>query len=183
MAQNSSVPSDREPSFPRRLTRLQSYDYSQDGAYFITVCTRGRLCLFGDVKHDAMQPNQCGQAVTDVWNLLSRHFPHVQTFAFSLMPNHVHGVLLFRDVGEKAACPNRRCQRHGLPDVVGSFKSYSARAVNHIRDTRGQPVWQRGYYDHVIRSESSLVRIGEYIANNPLQWNLDHDNPETRGRV
>jgi REP element-mobilizing transposase RayT len=183
MAQNSSMPAGREPPFARRLTRLPSYDYSQEGAYFITVCTLGRLCLFGDVIHDTVQPNECGQAVTDVWNLLSRHFPHVQTFAFVLMPNHVHGVLLFQDVGEEAACPNHGRPRHGLPDVVGAFKSYSARAVNRIRGTRGQPVWQRGYYDHVIRSESTLARIGEYIANNPLQWNLDHDNPETRGRV
>jgi len=66
---------------------------------------------------------------------------------------------------------------------VGTFKSYSARAVNRLRDTRGQPVWQRGFYDHVVRTEGALARLSEYIVNNPLQWELDRENPTTRGRV
>ncbi|MCK9357853.1 MAG: transposase [Dehalococcoidia bacterium] len=183
MAEDDSVPASPEPRFARRLTRLPSYDYSQEGAYFVTVCTLNRVSLFGDVTNDAMQPNECGQAVLDVWNRLPHHYPHVQTLAFVLMPNHVHGILLIQDVGEEASHRNQRRERRGLPDVVGTFKSYSARSVNRIRDTPGQSVWQRGFYDHVIRNESSLARVTEYITNNPVQWNLDHDNPETRGRV
>ena len=178
----NAIPANVEPRLARRLIRLQSYDYSQDGAYYFTVCTFNRVCIFGNVADSAMHPNECGQAVMDVWNLLPHHFPHVHTHAFVLMPNHVHGILVFRDADD-AASRNRVLMRRGLPEVVGTFKSYSARAVNRLRDTRGQPVWQRGFYDHVVRTEGALARLSEYIVNNPLQWELDRENPTTRGRV
>jgi len=154
----------------------------QQGAYFITVCTVDRTCLFGDVVDDAMHPNHSGLAVMDSWDALPHHYPHVQTIAFALMPNHVHGVVLLNDARQEPSL-NSSQHSHSLTEAVRAFKSFSARAVNSIRETHGQPVWQRGFYDHVIRSEGSLHRICEYVANNPLQWKLDRDNPITGGRV
>jgi len=162
----------------RRLTRLPSYDYTQEGAYFITVCTFDRMCLFGEVVDDIVHPNQFGQAVLDTWSQLPNHYVHVQTCAFVLMPNHVHGVLVIQPTEGQSPDQNLRHNcRHGLLEVVRAFKTFSARGINGVRGTRGQPVWQRGYYEHVVRSEKSLERVCEYVANNPLQWTLDRDNP------
>jgi len=139
------------------------------------------LCLFGEVVDGTMQPNDCGRAAADAWSALPAHYPHVILHAFSLMPNHVHGVLLLGESadGEPAGVQASR-RRQGLPEIVRAFKSFSARDVNRIRQSPGEPVWQRSYYEHVIRREESMERISQYVADNPMQWMLDRENPEVR---
>ena len=95
------------------------------------------------------------------------HYPHVALDAFVIMPNHVHGILVLIDEAPKGG---------GLPEIVRAFKTFSSRRVNEMRDSGGARVWQRGYYDHVIRSERSLGRIRDYIESNPLRWELDKEN-------
>ncbi|MCK9357902.1 MAG: transposase [Dehalococcoidia bacterium] len=179
MAESSSDPTLEPTRLRFRLTRLSSFDYTQAGAYFVTVCTAGRQCLFGDVVGGSMQPNECGRAVADTWMGLPVHYRRVTVHAFSLMPNHVHGVLMLCDAPDEAPAEGRNAREDcGLPEIVRAFKSFSAREVNRIRQSQGEAVWQRSYYEHVIRSEESLCRISQYIADNPMQWMLDSENPE-----
>ena len=168
------------PRFGRRSIRLKGYDYSQAGAYFVTVCTHRRACLFGEIVGDAMRPNACGTIVMQAWDVLPTHYPHVALDAFVVMPNHVHGIVLFADdtlgAGLKPAPTHKH---HALSEIVRAFKTFSARTINERRATPGAPVWQRNYYEHVVRDETALNRIREYIANNPARWADDPDNPQT----
>ena len=181
----------------RRSIRLHGYDYAQAGAYFITIVTKDRSCLFGNVVVSGeMRLNGLGTMVQTVWEELPGHYLSVQCGAFVVMPNHIHGIITLADNGASgksdvgaglkpargvAVGPNSA--RAGLKpaptlsEVVRAFKTFSARRVNEIRNTAGLPLWQRNYYEHVVRTEDELHRIREYIANNPLQWELDRENP------
>jgi len=162
----------------RRSLRLPGYDYTESGAYFIIVVAHGRECLFGQMVNEAMLRTDAGHVVQAVWDRLPAHYPHVRLDAFVIMPNHVHGVLILGSdsvgAGLKPAPTERR---YGLPEIVRGFKTFSARRINECRNAPGAAVWQRNYYEHVIRNEESLLRIREYIENNPLQWELDRENP------
>ena len=183
----------------RRRLRLKGYDYAQDGAYYVTICAQHRLCLFGDIVDGKIRLNTAGSAVQAVWNELPRRFARLELDAFVVMPNHVHGIAAFvgaglalpgdEGVARKGAAsstPTRGHAEYGtaggapaLGDVVRAFKSLSAIRVNRLL-TRSGPLWQRNYYEHVIRDEDELKRIREYIANNPMQWELDRENPGYR---
>jgi REP-associated tyrosine transposase len=161
-----------ETNTRRRSLRLQGYDYSQAGAYFITVCTHGRIALFGEVIDNDVRLNQIGMIVKEAWGNLLNHYLDIDLDAFVLMPNHVHGIIILPDGSDT---------RHGIPEIVRGFKTFSARRVNERREKRGAR-WQRGYYEHVIRNEKALNRIRGYIANNPARWADDPDNiSRTRG--
>jgi len=132
-----------------------------------------------------MYLNVFGDIVYRQWHELPSHYPHVYLDAFVIMPNHIHGIVVLSDEGALPAplvgagfeTRPYGCQRHALPEIVRGFKTYSARAINDARGTRGMPVWQRSFYDHVIRDERSLHCIREYIANNPARWAEDCENP------
>ena len=155
----------------RRSLRLQGYDYSQAGAYFITVCTHLRVALFGEVVENDVRLNQAGMIVKESWGNLIAHYRDIDLDAFVVMPNHVHGIIVLADGAGT---------RRGIPEIVRGFKTFSARSVNELRQTRGA-VWQRGYYEHVIRDETALNRIRGYIANNPARWADDPDNISRAG--
>ena len=166
----------------RRSLRLQGYDYAQAGAYFVTVCTQNRLCLFGDIVDGEMQLNANGWEVQVLWNELPNRFARLELDAFVVMPNHVHGIAAF--VGAGLALPGENGAASSAPtlgDVVRAFKSLSAIRVNRLM-MRSGPLWQRNYYEHIIRSERELDKIREYIATNPLKWSLDRENPQRTGR-
>ena len=196
-APRSNAP-DGASVFRRRSLRLRGFDYSQEGAYFVTICTHDRACLFGEVVDGEMRLNDVSRVVQTVWDGLLERFPSVELDAFVVMPNHVHGILV---VGAALAPPKRRNVGAGLAlplggaassaptgttsttlgNVVRAFKSMSAIGVNRLLKRLGQPLWQRGYYEHIIRSEKSLSRIQEYIATNPSSWELDRENPRRKG--
>lgn len=177
----------------RRSIRLKHYDYAQAGAYFVTICTHQRGCLFGAAANGAVRLNEYGCIAGDAWGELPGHYGYLALDAFVVMPNHVHGILVLPSddvpvvgAGFKPAptksdpmtnTPAPAMRRHGLPEIVRAFKTFSARRVNKIRQTPGVPVWQRGYYEHIIRDDESLRRIREYIWNNPAQWENDEENP------
>lgn len=166
----------------RRSLRLKDYDYSQAGAYFVTVCVQNRECLFGEVVAGEMQLNNAGRMVVRCWQAIPDHFPHVALDVFVVMPNHVHGIIVLMG-GRGTACRAPTNEQFGkpvpgsIPTVMRSFKSAATKHINELRHTAGVPVWQRNYYEHIIRDENSMARIREYIINNPLQWALDRDNP------
>jgi REP element-mobilizing transposase RayT len=241
----------------RRSIRLKGYDYTGAGAYFITICTDGRTCLFGGVVAGKMRLNDFGKIVQATWNHLPDHY-QVELDAFVVMPNHVHGVVVIAgtaaapepnagdppdpvgagfkpaptspanrnapmsdanapmsdanapaaDANAPAADANvpmaagpdageppppvgagfkpaptlvaRGAKHHGLSEIVRGFKTFSARRINEHRRTPGTPVWQRNYYEHIIRDEASLQRIRRYIANNPARWAYDRELSSAR---
>jgi putative transposase len=151
----------------RRSMRLPSYDYSQAGAYFVTVCTNHRMARFGEIVDDDVRLNADGIVVTATWNNLPAHYRNVTFDTFIVMPNHVHGVLILTDSSTA---------RPGLSEIMRGFKTFSARSINERQQTRGAPLWQRGYYEHVIRNEQALNRVRSYIADNPRRWADDPEN-------
>lgn len=148
------------PGAERKSPRLPEYDYTTDGAYFLSACTRDRVCVFGVVVHDEIRPNSVGRIVEECWAAIPEHFASVRLDAFVVMPNHLHGILWL--VGAGHAPP--------LPLVVGSFKSAASRVS-------GQALWQRSFYDRVIRNDTELRSMRQYIADNPLKWAVDRENP------
>jgi len=167
----------------RKSIRLRGYDYSLGAAYFITICAKGGSCIFGAVEEGAMHVNAAGQIVGDAWDELPSHYPNVFLDAFIVMPNHVHGVIVMAgqsNVGALLAAPaigqGERPAPTKLGDVVRTFKSKSAIQINRSMERSG-PLWQRNYYEHIIRNEKSLEKIRRYIFDNPAQWMVDRDNP------
>ncbi len=133
-----------------------------------------------------MDLNAAGQSVREVWEQLPARYPGVETDAFVVMPNHLHGLLMVTvgaihelPLREKPDTPPNVERRNMLlPKVTGFFKMNSAKLVNRIRQTPGQPVWQRGYYEHVVRRTDRMDRIQAYILHNPLLWELDQENQQ-----
>jgi len=178
----------------RRSVRLKGYDYSQAGAYFVTIVTQGRECLFGEIIDGVLRLNEAGQMVEAAWTALPQRFPGIECDAHVVMPNHMHGVI---GVGatlvvapntvlttHPVAAPNRAGTSPAptLGDMVGSFKSITTDAYIQGVHHRGwlpfdQRVWQRNYYEHIIRSEIELNAIRQYVIDNPTYWGQDRDNP------
>jgi REP element-mobilizing transposase RayT len=170
-------------NFRRRSLRLTGYDYSSSGAYFVTVCTADRRPLLGRIVDGEMQLNEYGRIVSQTWEWLAAHYDYVDLDAYVVMPNHLHGVLILSDDcrGRSRTPPTIIVPRKPLGRLVGAFKTVSAKQMNQLRGTPGADLWQRNYYEHIIRSDAELDRIREYIVNNPAQWSLDHENPEVVG--
>lgn len=196
----------------RRSLRLQEYDYSRSGAYFITMCAFNRECLFGNIDGAAAEINDCGRILAEIWQDVPKRYPGVELDEFVVMPNHVHGVIFITEpvgaipVGAIHELPlqntplqntplretslhtnkqTRMIQRRNmlLPKIIGYFKMNTAKRINQQRNTSGAAVWQKNYYEHVIRNGDALNRIREYIVNNPLQWALDRENPNNVGAI
>jgi putative transposase len=106
----------------------------------------------------------------------------VELDKFVIMPNHIHGIIILQDAVGEGLKPSPTPKRHGLTEIVRGFKTFSAKSINQHRNTPGIHVWQRNYHEHVIRDEADLCKIREYINNNPLQWDMDRENPENIGR-
>jgi putative transposase len=168
----------------RRSVRLPGYDYGQAGGYFVTICAHQRACLFGDIVDGETHLSAFGQVVAEIWEGMPEHHPHVELDAFVVMPNHVHGILHILRRGTACRAPTYTTARFAepvpgsLPTIIRSFKSAVTKRINEIRGTSGQPVWQRNYYEHVIRTQDDLDDIRQYILGNPAKWSEDHDNPQ-----
>jgi putative transposase len=151
------------PGPNRKSPRLREYDYATAGSYFVTMCARGGACIFGAVIDDTVRLSRLGGIVEDHWIAIPRHFRGVVLDSFIVMPNHVHGIVSLLRAGH--APP--------LPRLIASFKSAASRAA-------GRPLWQRSYYDRVIRDEIELRMLRGYVVDNPLKWAVDQENPSTR---
>jgi putative transposase len=187
----------------RRSIRLKGYDYTQAGAYFVTICTHNRECRFGEVVDGKITLNTFGKIVDHQWRQIPRFFPNTALDEFFAMPNHFHGIVMITAdddiVGAKhprsriwmdLSEGNRGCfaptgpseRPHGtiqgsLAAIIQNFISITTRKINRIRKTPDQKLWQRNYFEHIIRNENELNRIREYIQNNPLKWAEDRNNP------
>ena len=160
----------------RKSIRLRGYDYTSDGAYYITLVTQARRLLFGDIVDGTMHLNNVGRLVVDAWNWLGVQYRYVALDSYVVMPNHFHGIILISDP-DMAESSNRRVHRKPLGRLVAAFKTVSTKQFNIVNDTPGHPLWQRNYYKHVIRNNAELERVRNYIVNNPQNWQDDLENP------
>ncbi len=183
----------------RRSIRLKDFDYSLGGGYFLTICTQERENLFGEINNGEMQLNAAGRMVLDVWTGLPNYHTGFEMDEFVVMPNHVHGIIILTEpvgAGLRArpvaktpppprptGQPRRVAPTITLPDVVHHFKSYTTAQYRKNVAKRNWPpfpgkLWQRNYYEHIIRTEKTANRIRQYIAANPFRWEFDRDNPD-----
>jgi putative transposase len=179
--------------YHRRSIRLKGYDYSQPGAYFVTIVTHQRETLFGEIVNGEMRLNPLGKLVKKCWLTISIHFPQARLDEFVIMPNHLHGII-FLSMGEASAdnaltllkypmqadaspLPPMGTKPQSLGAIIQNFKSISTRLTNSLYFNSGSKLWQRNYYEHIVRDERELSRIRQYICNNPLQWETDQENP------
>lgn len=175
----------------RRSIRLKGYDYSQSGMYFITICTQSRRCLFGEIFDGEMKCNAFGQIVKSQWHELSKRFVNIKFDEFIVMPNHIHGIVIVgaplagAHVKNRVATSTSRAAARAAPtlgDIIGAYKSLVFQyCLEHIKSNSPKRVlgkiWQRNYYEHIIRSEDSLEKIRNYIVTNPKNWDEDELNP------
>jgi putative transposase len=187
------------PIYRRSSQRLKEYDYSQAGAYFITICTHDRKSIFGDVRDGEMVLNNAGRIVADEWMKSADIRNEIELDALVVMPNHVHGIIVITNVvandcrgvwpyvidrtGDRPVAPTTGLVPSGpKPKSIGSFiagfKSACTKRINELRGAPGAKLWQRNYYEHVIRGEDDLNDIRQYILDNPARWAEDENNPE-----
>ena len=180
----------------RRSIRLKGYDYTRSGFYFITICCYQKQCFFGEIVDEKMWLNQYGEIVSKTYQWLSQRYFYVHLDEWIIMPNHFHGIMVLTDTpcrGESRIAPTNRnnliltdqnlpinpeLKRKSLGRLIGAFKTVSTKKINFIRNAPGTPIWQRNYYEHIIRDEESLNRIRKYIINNPWSWELDRLHPD-----
>jgi Transposase and inactivated derivatives len=163
----------------RRSIRLKGYDYSQAGAYFVTVCVQDRRCLLGNVDDNGVVLSPVGGFVYQCLGQIPDRFETVELDEFVIMPNHVHVLIIIHDhVGVIHELPLHKRRRNMLlSKIIGRFKMNSAKMANLKLQNSGQRFWQRNYYEHIVRNENCLNRIREYIINNPMRWQYDRENP------
>lgn len=177
----------------RKSIRLKRYDYSQAGLYFITICVQNRECLFGRIENDEMILNDAGQAANQCWLAIPEHFPNTVLHEHIVMPNHVHGIVELTEndnltnasnnVGVENFQPlqeKRNEFQKMIPRSLGSIvKGFKIGVTKWFRHTMPgdfqpeRPVWQRNYYEHIIRNQQSYETISNYIINNPAKWQED----------
>ncbi len=165
----------------RRSIRLKGYDYSQPGIYFITICTYHRMHLFGKIHNGEMSLDARGRIAWNEWMITPDLRPNIGLDAFVVMPNHIHGIII---VGADCIRPHENHPITHTPDesmqsdptigaIVRGYKSTVTKQINNFWNTIGHPVWQRNYYEHIIRNEYEYQNIANYIRNNPACWNND----------
>jgi len=173
------------PSLPHRKNlRLPEFDYSQNGSYFVTIVTHDRKHLFGEVVKGEVVLDEVGRMVEGVWASIPAHFPQVELGEFVIMPNHIHGIISIT-VGARHAVPLQPnpFEEFGqpvpgsLPTIIRSFKSASSRMFHQFPNYAGDHLWQRNYYEHIIRNERDHLAIYDYILANPMNWEKDEENP------
>ncbi|OZH51711.1 transposase [Hydrocoleum sp. CS-953] len=183
----------------RRSLRLKGYDYSKAGAYFITICTYNLQTLFGEIIDGKMQLNQLGEVVAEEWERSAQMRQEIELDYSVIMPNHLHGIVIINNVGANGHfVPQHETPLHGhfvpqhetplrmkprsISSLMAGFKSAVTKRINRIpyhgeQLTTPVPVWQRNYYEHIIRNETSLNQLRQYIIENPLKWEIDQLHP------
>jgi REP element-mobilizing transposase RayT len=175
--------------FKRRSIRLKGWDYRSLGLYFVTICTQNRECLLGRISKGELELNEAGHIVARCWEDIPIHFPHAELDEFVVMPNHVHGIIaISRSVGAYNHTP-RPMEMHNDPpnllmrspcktigSMIRGFKIGCSKCSG--KNTELSIVWQRNYFEHIIRNEAELSHTRQYIRDNPATWFEDDENPK-----
>jgi putative transposase len=168
---------------------LPGFDYSRVGVYFVTICAFERRCIFGDVSENKTIPSPIGQIVGSCWIEIPQHFPNVKTETYLVMPNHIHGILTIHSMRaganpkDKAALAVESFDKHtpgSIPTIIRSFKAAASKRARNSGSAKGEAIWQRGYYEHVLRNTREFVEMTNYILQNPARWADDEDNLERK---
>ena len=187
-------------------TRLKDWDYSQPGWYYVTICTKNKELLFGEIFNNKMRLNEYGEIVKQCWNDLINHYKNMKMDKFVIMPNQTHGVVVilgidtddntcmdvnintntvetgFKPVSTPTATSpltpqsSSNKKQYTLSEIIRGFKTFSARKINQLRNTSGVSVWQHRFHDRIIRDEHELYNVRNYIKNNPTKWHEDKYN-------
>lgn len=180
----------------RKILRLKDYDYSSVGWYYVTICTQDQKCLFGKIINEKMVLNSVGEMIAHWWLKLPNGFVKIELDVYQIMPNHIHGIIIINEnfVGA-GLVPARNNKRKTnavrattrvaptLGDIVGTFKSLTTHEyINGVKNRRWKPfhkrLWQRNYYEHIIRHQEDLNQIRQYTKDNPQKWAEDQENPK-----
>ena len=175
----------------RRSVRLSGYDYSQGGWYFVTICVQDRMCMFGNIVNEQMRLNNAGLMIKTWWQKVGSKFPSVQTDKYVVMPNHFHGIINIVGAAPRGRpIPDNNNNASGQPhriapalgDILNWFKTMTTnKYICRVKQNGWPPfpgrLWQRNYYEHIIRNEKELNHIRQYIAENPVNWRTDEENP------
>jgi len=196
----------------RRSIRLKGYDYSQLGAYFVTICVNKKICLFGHIVDNKMILNDPGKMVVKIWSEIPQFYPGVAIDEHSVMPNHLHGIIILKNRNAGASHCGRPIknpqndQSYSIPgqtqgpdptvdpttqrrltlgDVVGRFESFTThKYIDGVKNFNWEPfykkLWQRNYFEHIIRNNKDLFRIRKYTIENSTKWDKDKENPKNR---
>jgi putative transposase len=171
----------------RRSIRIKEFDYAQPGGYFVTIVTYQRDCIFGNIVNEEIQLNAFGKIADECWRAIPDHFRNVELGAYIVMPNHVHGIIVINDRADADASARRGTiyraptEQFGkpiigsIPTIIRTFKAAVTRRIG--RELNATGVWQRNYYEHVIRNHEDWDRIHRYIETNPSIWTEDEENP------
>ncbi|MFA6322112.1 MAG: transposase [Candidatus Buchananbacteria bacterium] len=179
----------------RRSIRLFGFDYSQPGCYFITICVHEKKCILGKIINNKVVLNNLGQVIEDEWLNTEKIRRNIKIDKFVVMPNHVHGIIVIKadnqgvwpyhnenscrgvwqyaPTDELNTINNFDSPSQSIGSIIRGFKSITTKKINIIRQTSKTPVWQRNYYEHIIRDENDYLRIVNYIQNNPDKWQFD----------
>jgi len=174
--------------FKVNTLRLSHWDYSWPGFYYVTICTKDRACCLGEVKNDQVYFSEIGKVVFECWINIPKHFGNTILDDWIIMPNHLHGIIV---ITEKNDFDDKNCrdapwhvstgnkfaplQSKSLPSIINHFKGSVKRFCN--KNDLAEFAWQERYYEHIIKDEDDYARIKKYIANNPINWEIDRNNP------
>ena len=162
----------------RRSIRLEGYDYSQEGMYFVTICTLNKNCIFGNIINDEMVLNETGTIAYNEWLQTPFIRKSIDLDVFVVMPNHIHGIIIIRGGEcnggeyEEGVC-NTPLHSQTIGSIVRGYKSSVTGKINALHNTTGVAVWQKNYWEHIIRDLQTYTTISEYIINNPINWSTD----------
>jgi putative transposase len=166
----------------RHSIRLKHRDYSLPGLYFVTICTHQKRCFLGHIVQGRLALNSLGQIARECWVMIPNHFAQVHLHEFVLMPNHLHGILsIVPLVGAQHRCalswswPEFRVQPGSLGAIIRSFKAIVTRRAHEELAWNG-PVWERNYFERVLRDGQEFSDASRYIAENPRRWEFDREN-------
>ncbi|MGB5289071.1 MAG: transposase [Ignavibacteriaceae bacterium] len=163
----------------RRSIRLKDFDYSTPWWYYITICSYNHQNLFGQIINGKMILSEFGIIVEEEWLKTEKLRKDVELDYYVIMPNHFHGIPIINSRDKARLVPTAEKREFGRPvanslsTIVGSFKSAVTRRINEFRNSSGKLVWQKNYFEHIIRNENDLNNIRKYIELNPLKWELD----------
>jgi putative transposase len=164
--------------FHRRSIRLKGYDYSSPGAYFVTVVTNGHKCIFGKIKDNEMQLGDLGIIAQECWMQLPDHFIDIEVIPFVVMPNHLHGIITIHENDRRGTIYRApTTEKFGqpavgsIPTIMRTYKAAVSRLA--VRKLGIVKIWQRNYYEHIIRDQTGLESIINYILTNPIHWSDD----------
>ena len=165
--------------YQRKSLRLQNYNYSENGAYFVTICTKGKQHFFGKIKNDRMYLSEYGHLAKKYWEEIPQHFENVIIDIFVIMPNHIHGVIFLNNdispVVDAYMRPLQTRTKEKIPLIIQNFKSSITRNGKQFFPNL-EFAWQRSYHDRIIRNSKELENIRDYIFNNPLNWEINAEN-------